>query len=988
MSTSLVEFEHRPWNAITPRDDDDIEAQRRAQTMNILSELKSVVIKDADYEQYCSRMQALGFEPYERDQLWHFGIERIFGPDGLLARALPNYKPRSGQILLAHHVTDAIASGKILMAEAGTGIGKTFAYLVPPIVAGRRIMVSTGTKALQDQLTKTDIPNLVAMLDVPQYHHMALKGMSNYICRLKVESRQFIDTHKGSASTIRVYADQCAHCIDDDRYQATFGEINNLNIPDFLRSAAVCNVEECRKFPGCSYAQNRSKFLDRIKHTNSVHKQNTANSKVTVPVTAQDAAPEPVEPQTAPEPQKIQDLQYESDIWPKIDGSHCFNFAARFEAKQRQIVAINHALLAQALTSTDLNGFNKADSLLPMPDVLVIDEAHTFHEKCRDAFTKRISINALLQLPQELKKVLNSFISLKLLVPADVEDFTDDIPKYDLLVRTLMWGVSFYDQGKLNSKNFKYRHLLYPSSFDLLGPCLIHPHELELLGSDSCLRKVIKELEAHNSDPKSSSQNFFAALHIYRQSSFDFSNLDDDEAYFFFRQWHMNNMEQERVLRALHARYQQLITKLQESCHTPRSKMQTCLVPPCDKPMADVANDVNGQPPIETFFQALMRDLWLAISQVSKLLDNKLPSLDPQKQDHLELEVQLNGLKGQLNLSKEVISSFMNADRDKHGELQWDYAAWIEVSAPQEPSQQRARSGYNQRSGFNQRTGSNPWPTYELVIAPIDIGKLVAPKLQLLREKGTTIVFTSATITVNQQFTKICHDTGLTAEEVNTQILPSPFDYEQNSCLLTSSKFPEIEDPKRISKCIQLVKDAIECVDGGVFFLTTSYSKLNEAAQELNYLFGRARTILVQGKGTPAQLISRFKQDGRAILVGTNSFWEGVDVPGKALSLVIIDKLPFKTFAEPLPVALRDLCEFNGGSSFKDISIPEAIIMLRQGVGRLVRTESDTGALIVMDPRLQTKKYGASFFNSLPSMHCTTSFRELTEFLHKRKTFR
>ena len=292
------------------------------------------------------------------------------------------------------------------------------------------------------------------------------------------------------------------------------------------------------------------------------------------------------------------------------------------------------------------------------------------------------------------------------------------------------------------------------------------------------------------------------------------------------------------------------------------AKMQTCLVPPGDNPMADVANDVNGQPPIETFFQALMRDLWLAISQVSKLLDNKLPSLDLQKQDHLELEVQLSGLKGQLNLSKEVISSFMNADRDKHGELQWDYAAWIEVTAPQEPSQQRARSGSNQRSWSNQRTGSNPWPTYELVIAPIDIGKLVAPKLQLLREKGTTIVFTSATITVNQQFTKICHDTGLTADEVNTQILPSPFDYEQNSCLLTSSKFPEIEDPKRISMCIQLVKDAIECVDGGVFFLTTSYSKLNEAAQELNYLFGRARTILVQGKGTPAPCTTNLRDLG------------------------------------------------------------------------------------------------------------------------------
>lgn len=972
MSSTLVNYEHY---SVTPRDDDEIEKQRRTHTENILQELKSVIIQDADYAQYCDRMQALGFEPYERDQLWHFNIEHIFSKQGPLAREDPSYRPRPGQIIFAHHVSDAISSGKMLLVEAGTGVGKTFGYLIPPIVAGRRIMVSTGTKALQDQLTQQDLPWLVKTLGIPQYHYMPLKGITNYICRYKIEQDDFWShTDMPNIALVRRYADHCANLIDNDRYHSHFGEIGFLQVSDSLRSRVSCNSAECEVFATCKYNYNRSIFIDQIKHHNT-HSTIEDNSNSTEPRKAVETVPalKDANQQSAPqsEAKELTDLKYEADLWPKVSGDHCFNFAARYEAKQRQIVAVNHSLLANAMA---YGNFGAPDALLPEPDILVIDEAHTFPDKYREAATTRISLNELLELPDKLMMLVKAYRSNNL--PVDADEFTSDVPKLELLVRTLHWGLSVYPVGQFSVQNFKYRHMSYPSSFELLGPCLIHPQELDLLGHDSFLRRAIAELETQTKQPWGSSANFFKSLGIYWQSGLAFGGDGDDEN-FFYRNWHLSKDEQRRMLTALTKLYHTLVEQYKQ-----RYRLQSIehLVPPGATPMQDVVPEVQGLLPTEPFFLALMRDLWVTVRDVSGLLRDKLPELDPTKQvEHRELSAKLGILFRLLNVCNQLLEKFMTADRNKEGEPQWDYAAWVEITAPQ------ANQQYHRHKSRDERDSAS---NCELVAAPVDIGKHLRPVLQELQDKGTTIIFTSATITVNQQFNKFCRDLGFACDEVSTEIVPSPYNYEEHTCLLTSSNFPDIKDSQRISKCIQMVKEAIDCVDGGVFFLTTSYSKLQEAAGELKQLFGRNRTILVQGQATPDKLLARFKQDGRAILVGTNSFWEGVDVPGKALSLVIIDKLPFKTFADPLSATLSAYCEFNNGSSFDDISVPEAIIRLRQGVGRLIRKEDDSGALIIMDPRIHNSTYGLTFFNSLPKMTTTTSVNDLVTFLNKLKTYR
>lgn len=128
-------------------------------------------------------------------------------------------------------------------------------------------------------------------------------------------------------------------------------------------------------------------------------------------------------------------------------------------------------------------------------------------------------------------------------------------------------------------------------------------------------------------------------------------------------------------------------------------------------------------------------------------------------------------------------------------------------------------------------------------------------------------------------------------------------------------------------------------------------------------------------------LMRRFMEDGRGILIGTSSFWEGVDVPGKALCMVIIDKLPFSSPADPFFQARCRLCEDEGGKSFMQISVPEAVIALKQGVGRLMRKESDFGILVICDPRLMSRGYGKTFLKSLPPMPLTENEQELIEFL-------
>lgn len=229
-------------------------------------------------------------------------------------------------------------------------------------------------------------------------------------------------------------------------------------------------------------------------------------------------------------------------------------------------------------------------------------------------------------------------------------------------------------------------------------------------------------------------------------------------------------------------------------------------------------------------------------------------------------------------------------------------------------------------------------------------------------------IFTSATLAVGQDFSHFSKRLGIT--DAQTACWDSPFDYTQNALALIPEGLPEPSHPDYIPAITALAETLINDCRGGVFFLFTSYRAL-QVAQHL--LEGNTtRKLLVQGQSTRQSLIEQFRQEGNAILLATTSFWEGVDVRGAALSCVIIEKLPFAAPGEPVLEARLSAMRQGGGNPFMEYQLPQAVISLKQGVGRLIRDVSDQGLLVLCDPRLRNKSYGKRFLASLPDMPMTT----------------
>ncbi len=247
---------------------------------------------------------------------------------------------------------------------------------------------------------------------------------------------------------------------------------------------------------------------------------------------------------------------------------------------------------------------------------------------------------------------------------------------------------------------------------------------------------------------------------------------------------------------------------------------------------------------------------------------------------------------------------------------------------------------------------------------PIDI----ADPLTEFREKNTAAwILTSATLAVNKSFAHFQTETGFFDSE--TLLVDSPFDYEKNALVYVPSDVPEANDYGFNDAVCEHVLPLIEQTKGGVFFLFTSHRALNNAAKFFHEHLDKP--LFVQGQGSRHQILSDFRDAGNGVLLGAASFWEGIDVAGDNLSCVIIDKLPFAHPDDPVLQARINRIVENGGNSFFDYQLPKAIIALKQGAGRLIRSESDRGILVICDKRIMTKSYGRQFINSLPKMRKT-----------------
>ena len=249
---------------------------------------------------------------------------------------------------------------------------------------------------------------------------------------------------------------------------------------------------------------------------------------------------------------------------------------------------------------------------------------------------------------------------------------------------------------------------------------------------------------------------------------------------------------------------------------------------------------------------------------------------------------------------------------------------------------------------------------------------------QIKKTKGSW-VFTSATLTVNDDFRHFTARLGLDASKQLT--LPSPFDYCSQAILCVPRFLPEPNSYGIAEALCEMLFPVIEQNKGRCFFLCTSHQRV----RDLSALFREKLSlpVLMQGEMSKQKLLTEFLELGNALLVATGAFWEGIDVRGQALSCVIIDKLPFSSPDDPLLKARIEDCKMQGGDPFSEIQIPDAVITLKQGVGRLIRDRRDHGALIICDNRLVNRSYGSTFLRSLPSIPRTRDLSLVSEFLAK-----
>ncbi|MEE3661472.1 ATP-dependent DNA helicase [Brenneria sp. g21c3] len=250
---------------------------------------------------------------------------------------------------------------------------------------------------------------------------------------------------------------------------------------------------------------------------------------------------------------------------------------------------------------------------------------------------------------------------------------------------------------------------------------------------------------------------------------------------------------------------------------------------------------------------------------------------------------------------------------------------------------------------------------------------------ELMKEKPSAWVFTSATLSVNDRLTHFTDRLGLDENNTQTLLLPSPFDYASQALLCVPRYLPETNRPGAARKLAAMLRPLIEANQGRCFMLCTSHQMMRDLAAEFRATL--TLPVLLQGETGKAQLLSQFVSAGNALLVATSSFWEGVDVRGDTLSCVIIDKLPFTSPEDPLLKARIEDCRLRGGEPFDDVQLPDAVITLKQGVGRLIRDIDDRGVLVICDNRLVMRPYGEVFLNSLPPAPRTRDLGRAIAFL-------
>ncbi len=262
---------------------------------------------------------------------------------------------------------------------------------------------------------------------------------------------------------------------------------------------------------------------------------------------------------------------------------------------------------------------------------------------------------------------------------------------------------------------------------------------------------------------------------------------------------------------------------------------------------------------------------------------------------------------------------------------------------------------------------------FRMNLTPLNVGSHFS---KFIEKSDVSWIFTSATLAVEDDFTAFCGEIGL--ENAETRRWQSPYDFHNNAMMYLPTEMPDPRAADFVQVLANTILDVTNASKGRAFCLFTSHAMMEKVYQLLQHNF--KWPLLRQGQAAKQHLLKQFLESENAVLLATASFWEGVDVKGDALSCVLIDKLPFASPADPVLKSKLENSEQQGGNPFMDIQIPNAVIALKQGAGRLIRSESDRGILVICDQRLTSKAYGNLFLKSLPPIPITRSLYDVQRF--------
>src|ERR1700674_1936447 len=409
--------------------------------------------------------------------------------------------------------------------------------------------------------------------------------------------------------------------------------------------------------------------------------------------------------------------------------------------------------------------------------------------------------------------------------------------------------------------------------------------------------------------------------------------------------------------------------------------------------MEDVASDYFGRQISNYRFEELARDA----DQTLRLLHLGTPSLLRKTQRIRERSRGFFELfpprDGRFSFLRDEREAFLEQNREAYDALLTPLksmeTAFAALTAKPEELTRIARRSFELRQELAFLFESNErnfvyW--YErrnkgvfLTATPIDVSQILRERLF---EKFDTVILTSATLTVGGRFDYIRQRLGI--EHAKDRALPPEFDLPKQALLYLPRKMPDVRDAGFPAKAADEIVQLLELSQGRAFCLFTSYSQMKD-------LFERVRSrvpfpLLLQGTAPRSVLLERFKNTEAAVLFATASFWQGVDVPGEQLSCVIVDRLPFAVPSDPIVAARVRALEEDGRNPFAEFQVPQAVLALKQGFGRLIRAKTDRGVLALLDTRLRRMPYGKIFLESLPRYGTTQELADVARFLKKRES--